>query len=862
MRRFGPLVGLLLLLAPAVAAAQDPPTDVVAPVLETFVEAPFPEAADTREAVVVLVLDVDAEGHVARATVKEGAGDAFDAAAVAAAERFVFKPATRAGRPIPSRILYRYSFTRTEAPAPPPPPPPPPKPGALRGVVRMASDQSPVASARVVVTRADDPKREVQLVTGPDGRWSAGDLEPGAWTVHVEGAGLDPYEVREDVISGQETDVVYRLASPPAIDEVVVRGEAPPREVTRRTLARDELARVPGTNGDALRAIGSMPGLARPPGLLNQLIVRGSSPDDTRIFVDGTPIPIAYHFGGFSSVLPTENLDAIDFYPSNFSARYGRAIGGAIDVRTRDVAGDGQYHGLAQVDLIDARLFATGPVPFVPRTSFVVGARRSWLDAWLGPVLETTGAVGATRAPVYYDYQAFVETAVAPRASVRLGWFGSDDRVRLFLNEPPDAAPTIAGELGSHTGFGRLQALYRHQPADWVKLSANVAYGYDTSELQAGNIRIAIDSTPLSSRGEASFKVARWLTLNVGEDILYARANIDVRAPMPPRPGETDPGTITSLRYLVREGRAQIFEPGAYAEAELTPLQGLRVVPGGRVDYDDDLDRWAVTGRLNARYDVYRSGDLRTTVKGGTGTFRQRPTFQETDVVFGSPGLRFNRAAHHTVGVEQAFTRSVELSVDAYYKDLTELVSRLPTPSGNVYANTGSGDVVGAEVLLRYKPDGRFFGWLAYSLSRSERRLSPDYDKTPFQYDQTHVLTAVGSVSLGRGWQVGGRFRLVSGPLYTACGGIGGTLDASSAAYVCNGGAPTFGERLPLFHQLDARVDKTWAFSAWKLTAYLDVQNVYSRQNAEDVSYNFDFSKRTYQKGLPIIPSLGLRGEL
>jgi len=334
-----------------------------------------------------------------------------------------------------------------------------------------------------------------------------------------------------------------------------------------------------------------------------------------------------------------------------------------------------------------------------------------------------------------------------------------------------------------------------------------------------------------------------------------------VRAPMPPRPGETDPGTITSLRYLVREGKAQIFEPGAYAEAELTPIKGLRVVPGGRVDYDDDLDQWAPSVRLNARYDVYRAGDVRTTVKGGSGTFRQRPTFQETDAVFGSRGLRFNRATHHTVGVEQAFTRSVELSVDGYYKELTELVSRLPTPSGNEYKNTGSGDVVGAEVLLRYKPDGKFFGWLAYSLSRSERRLSPDYDKTLFQYDQTHVLTAVGSYVIGRGWQVGARFRLVSGPLYTPCAGIGATLDASSAAYVCNGGAPTYSERLPMFHQLDARVDKTWTFTAWKLSAYLDVQNVYSRQNAEDVSYNFDFSKKTYQKGLPIIPSLGLRGE-
>jgi hypothetical protein len=65
-----------------------------------------------------------------------------------------------------------------------------------------------------------------------------------------------------------------------------------------------------------------------------------------------------------------------------------------------------------------------------------------------------------------------------------------------------------------------------------------------------------------------------------------------------------------------------------------------------------------------------------------------------------------------------------------------------------------------------------------------------------------------------------------------------------------------------MFHQLDIRVDQTWQFTHWKLSAYLDVQNVYNAANVEGLSYNYDYTRRTYTTGLPIIPSLGLRGEL
>ena len=90
--------------------------------------------------------------------------------------------------------------------------------------------------------------------------------------------------------------------------------------------------------------------------------------------------------------------------------------------------------------------------------------------------------------------------------------------------------------------------------------------------------------------------------------------------------------------------------------------------------------------------------------------------------------------------------------------------------------------------------------------------------------------------------------------------GTGGIAVAIDEPPVTDQGA--FSARLASFHQLDLRVDKTWTFEAWRLTAYLDIRNTYNRQNAEGVSYNFDYSESAPQAGLPLLPVIGLRGEL
>jgi hypothetical protein len=173
--------------------------------------------------------------------------------------------------------------------------------------------------------------------------------------------------------------------------------------------------------------------------------------------------------------------------------------------------------------------------------------------------------------------------------------------------------------------------------------------------------------------------------------------------------------------------------------------------------------------------------------------------------------------------------------------------------------NAGRGDAYGIEVFLRYKDDGHFFGWLSYTLSKSERRDLATDSTSLFQFDQTQALTLVGSFRLGRGWQLGGRFRWASGFLYTPSSF--GAFDAAAGSQMPADGFPPFGQRLPFFQQLDLRVDKTWTYQHWKLTGYLDVQNVYAASNPTGISYNYNFTQSSYAVGLPIVPSLGLRAE-
>ena len=641
--------------------------------------------------------------------------------------------------------------------------------------------------------------------------------------------------------------------------DLEVQGEKPPREPTKRVLAAEEISRIPGTNGDALRAIGNMPGVARPPGGDGALIVRGSSPRDSQVFVDGTNIPMVYHFGGLSSVIPTEMLEKIDFYPGNFGPQYGRATGGIVDVGVRSPRKD-RIGGLLQFDLIDGRFLVEGPVS--KSTRFTVAGRRSWVDAWLGPALKSAG-VGVTTAPVYYDYQAMVEHDLSQKTTVRLLAFGADDRFKLTIKNPDSADPALGGALSQSTTFVRVQGRIETRPSNNTRLSTQVSVGHDGEHFALGGIGLNTSFYSVDGRSDVRMQLSPAVTAVAGIDVQYATYDVTWKLAPVDIDSTQSTGPLFGRPLVELKGKGSVFRPAAYAMLEVTPVPGLKLFPGVRTDYNTDTATWTVDPRLGMRYDVHQ-GFPRTTLKGGVGLYHQPPQPYQSIKPFGTPGVGSPSAVHTSIGVEQEFSHPLELSVELFYKDLQHLV--VPVAAANsaqnglAYQNLGSGRSYGSEVLLRYKPEGRFFGWVAYTLSRSERRDAAGDALYTYEYDQTHILTAVGSYKLGRGWQTGARFRYITGSPYTP--ELGGVMDYDAGTYAPITSSDRNSRRVGAFHQLDVRIDKTWQFKAWRLSAYLDVQNTYVRNNPEGVSYNYNYAKTASLTGLPFLPIIGLRGEL
>ncbi|MDP9151897.1 MAG: TonB family protein [Myxococcota bacterium] len=796
---------------------------------------------------VPVIVTVDASGRVTAATVETRAGHGFDEAALTAAQGLVFEPATRDGKPVAARTRFLYRFA--------------PPPSTLSGRVATLSGDRPIGGATVMVRAAagGESSREIVALSAADGTWRIEGLPAGTYRVAVSATGMAGREADQTLNPGEVVSLIDRMepaavASPGGaageadVEEVEVRGKRPAREVTKRTLEQREISRIPGTNGDALRSLQNLPGVARPPPLSGLLIVRGSAPQDTQYFVDGSPVPIVYHFGGLSSVVPTESIDHIDFYPGNFSAQFGRAMGGIVDVGLTDPKKD-RLHAMMQLDLIDARVLAQGPV-FDTGWTFAVGGRRSWFDLWLGPVLTAAGA-NVSVAPAYYDYQAMLQRDLGKRSSVRFAVFGSDDGLKVLLTNTSAANPQLTGSAGYHVGFWRAQALYRNRISDATELRLVAAVGADYIDLSVGTIFFKVTEWPITSRVELAHKLEKRLTMNVGFDMFYAPYTLSALLPPFPKAGQPPPGPFASQPPVATNSTDALYQPAFYAELEATPWTGTRIVPGIRLDYTKETKSWDLSPRIVVRQDVTR--EPRTTLKAGAGLFTQPPSPQQSNGTLGTPGLSSNRSYHYDIGVERELTRHIEASLEGFYKQLDHLVTQ-------GYGNFGSGVIYGAETLIRYKPDERFFGWVAYTLSRSVRRDLPDRPLRLAQYDETHVLTALGSYRLGNGWELGARYRLTSGYMYTPQ--TYGFYDENIGTYLALQGFPAFGARLPLFHSLDIRVDKSWKRSWGTFSMYLDVLNVYNQGNAAGISYDFNSTHSSYASDLPILPSIGLRAEL
>jgi hypothetical protein len=633
-----------------------------------------------------------------------------------------------------------------------------------------------------------------------------------------------------------------------------VESERVRREVTKHLIPAQEVALVAGTQGDTIKAVLNMPGAARTPFIGGELVLRGSAPGDSAVFVEGLEIPLIYHFGGLRSTFAPRFLESLEFVPGNFAPDYGRLTGGIVNVKVRDPKADG-LHGEVDLNLFDGGAAVEGPL--WGDWSGGAAFRRSWVGDILPHVLPKDVPLSFSSAPAFYDYQFLAAWKPDDRDKVRLLFFGSQDKlVALFTR--PAGDPTIAGDLTDRVAFHELQGSWRHAFSPSLRQESSLSLGLQGFDVAVGSsLFFKLASRSVNGRTTWSWRALAWLEGRAGLDLQYAWYDIRLNLPRPPQEGQ--PSTPVSTRQTVAATQTgDLVSPAAFVELRFTPVEGLDLVPSLRLDYFSAIHRSSLDPRLAARWRA-RPG---TVLKAAAGLYQQPPDPAQSAREIGTPDLLPKRSTQVSGGLEQAVLEGLSLDVIGFTKDLSRQVVSNPAaivnPDAPAYTNQGRGRIYGAELLLRARLGERLFGWLAYTYQRSFRTDHPGAPERRFDFDQPHLLTAVGTYKLNARWSLGGRFRLVSGNPYTPA--TGSIYFANTDVWV-----PTYGPvnsgRLGTFHALDLRVDRTWSFERWRLSAYLDVQNVYNHANQEGWQYKFDYSDRSPLTGLPILPILGVKGE-
>ncbi len=850
--------------APAAGPAESSPL-VSMPELVEYVQAPYPESAKEAglEGVVRLLIEIDESGEVTYIEVLQSAGSGFDEAAVAAAWQFLFTPAMDESGPVPVAIEFDYGFvldvSTVENAVPDAQELPSDLPVNLEGTLTEMGTRRPLPAFPIIILDSDGAEI-AQTTTDDIGRFQLRGMPIGAVTVASVYPGYDRVEQPVEVVEGEVTDIKLWIRNLSYREDELVgvyqRQREP--EVTRRTLTVDEVRRIPGTFGDPVRVIQNLPGAARSPFGSGGLIIRGANPEDTRVYVDGVLVPLVYHLGGYVSIVNSDLIEAVDYLPGGYSARYGRGMGGVVDIRTQeDPPEEGRLSW--STDLLDSGGLYQGQVG---GWGVSLAARRSYIDAILAPLSDT---LGATLLPRWYDYQVKVSPLDFDRGTFSLLVFGFQDRLTLVLPEDTAAGTSGIFDGDLDTAYSSHRAVMRLDLdlTDTLTLKTTSALSFDDVVFDiTDDFRFYQSAPGLTLRAELPWQVSEGVKLTPGLDFLGSQYDVQITLPFSEDQLRSyDPLSESESFAFGFSGLG--LSPDLFLDAQLQPFADrdrLLLNPGIRwstLRLDASYFQTDWDPRIGARLRLTEGGYL----KGGTGIYTQAPQgqdfgFSQEDVTVG-----FERSWSSEIGYEQQLTPGLSADLTVFHRAISDLIVDNPEaaedPEASIYANLGSGRVNGLEVMVRQAAVNNVFGWVSYTLSRSQRNDTPEDDEAwyPFSFDQTHILVLLGGYRFPYDIGVSGKLQYVTGNPYTPY--VGGVYDIDQDSYAAFPSGDRNSERQPDFFAVDARIDKLFTFKRWQLEAYVDLLNVVKGENPEDIQYNYDYTESSWITGLPFIPSPG-----
>lgn len=715
----------------------------------------------------------------------------------------------------------------------------------IKGVVIDKSTRQPLEFVNVLVVGLG-----IGASTDANGNFLITQVPPGIYRLQASFLGYKTELTPEYRVNHVTPYVQIELEEENAsLNEVIVTAspfqKVPESPVSLRVIGLQEIEKAPGANRNISKVVQNYPGVAFSPiGYRNDLIVRGGGPSENRFYLDGVEIPNINHFstqgasGGPVGLIDADLIRSVKFYSGAFPADKGNALSSVLDFSLRD--GDMERNSLkATLGASEVSLSSNGHIG--NKTSYLVSVRQSYLQA-LFKIL------GLPFLPAYTDASFKIKTRFDSHNELTLLGLGGIDRMKLNLGiEGEDAEYMLSylPEINQETyTVGGVYRHYSQRHVQSIVLSQsylnnrNVKYR-DNDESSEENLTLRLGSieqeTKLRMENTSSWSVWK---VKAGFDLNYSRY----------KSNEYRKVFANALREYDYHTDLSLWRWGMFASVDYAaPDKSFTASMGVRTDgnnYSDKMkELWRqLSPRLSVSYRLVEG----LTLSGHVGLYYQLPSY--TALGFkGEEGEYVNRhldyisVSQESLGLSWTPNENMELSVEGFYKLYGHmpfsLSDQIPLScKGNDYGTIGN-EALSSEAKGRSYGVELMFKWLltqklnlssSLTIFKSEFKDGEQGSYVPSAWDNRFILNMSGTYNFPKHWSLGAKVSCIGGSPYTPY-----DVEKSSLVEAWNVQGRAYydysrynQERLPVFGQLDVRVDKTFYLKKCMLGFYLDIQNI------------------------------------
>ncbi|NQU06153.1 MAG: TonB-dependent receptor plug domain-containing protein, partial [Calditrichaeota bacterium] len=645
-----------------------------------------------------------------------------------------------------------------------------------------------------------------------------------------------------------------------------------------RSLSYEEVRRAPGSAEDVQRAIQALPGIAASNDQTNEIIVRGGSPTENLLIVDGIEIDNINHFpeqassGGPIGLINPEFLREVTFASGGFSARYGDRLSSVLDLNLREGS---RERFMGQLALSMAGVGANCEGGFADkRGSYLISFRKSYLEA-------IKDAIDLTATPKYWDTQFKIAYDLSPLDKLSLIGIYGDDKIEI---EQEDADAWSRGaEAFKATGStsalgGKWRKVGGNGYSNLILAMTEINYRYDVYDIDKdadNNVTKRQYYEAVSTETTNQIHLDRTQKLRDTDELCFGfslkpiifshdfmleedSTAYDINAD-----GITD--TIVYRPVMDIEESTTSTKYGGFMQYRWRPLNNLTIIGGLRMDGFQYSDELTIAPRLSAIWEI----KPRLTLKSAWGIYHQsHPLLIYTSDPSGAnKDLPHSKAVQYVLGISYLLTDATLLTIEGYYKDYENLAVSEQSLLHNVnplfrswrYRAVGTKESWGLEVFAQQKFATNWYGTFSYSYGGSE--FNDSQKSYPSDYDYRHIST----LSLGykfngfrmrdfqKKWYwrwtyvlpvngdeltISSRFRYVSGRPYTPKEWTTNGWEVDPHWEDVTGEKNS--ARYPDYVRWDIRWDSKWFFGHRSVIVFLEVQNLLDRKNVAEYIYADD----------------------